>query len=79
MSELLLPSNEPPPVWPMPDGKVRGQSFSPLYKSVPMATQNDQRFYELMVLVDSLRSGQAREMSLAADEMIKRLDAYDTP
>jgi len=72
-------SEEPPPVWPHPDGEVRGQSFSPLYTSVPQAAREDSRFYELMVLVDALRGGQARVMRIAADEMVNRLDSYGTP
>lgn len=76
LTGLLMASGEPPPVWPYPDGEVRGQSFLPLYKSVPQAAREDSRFYELMVLVDALRGGQAREMRIAADEMLKRLDAY---
>ena len=79
LSELIVASNEPPPVWPDPEGEVRGQSFSPLYKSVPPAAREDGRFYELMALVDSLRGGQAREIRVAVDEMTKRLDSYGNP
>ena len=31
--------DEPPPVWPDPEGRVRGASFSPLYKSAPEAAR----------------------------------------
>jgi len=32
-------TKEVPPVWPDPEGKVRGESFSPLYRSAPEATR----------------------------------------
>ena len=35
----LLDDGELPPVWPDPKGKVRGQAFLPLYKSVPKAAE----------------------------------------
>lgn len=66
-------SNEPPPVWPDPEGDIRGYEFSPLYKAVPKAAVNDQKFYELLVLVDAIRDGRARERELAIQEIKKRL------
>jgi hypothetical protein len=65
--------NEPPPVWPYAKGEVRGYSFSPLYRSVPQAALADQRLYELLVLVDAIRGGKARERELAIRELQKRL------
>ena len=63
-----------PPVWPDPDGEVRGQSFSPLYKSVPKAAREDHRLYELLSLIDAIRGGRARERQVAYNEMKKRID-----
>jgi len=62
-----------PPVWPDPDGEVRGQSFSPLYKSVPKAAQEDDRLYELLSLIDAIRGGRARERQMAYGEIKKRM------
>jgi hypothetical protein len=62
-----------PPVWPDPDGEVRGQSFSPLYKSVPQAAREDGKLYELLTLVDALRGGRARERQMAHQEIKKWL------
>jgi hypothetical protein len=76
LSSMLASSGEPPQVWPVPDGGVRGQAFSPLYKSVPRAAQEDAKLYELLALVDALRGGFARERSLAASEIEKRLDRF---
>lgn len=68
--------DEPPPVWPDPEGRVRGESFSPLYKSVPVAARNDPRLYELLALVDAIRGGRARERDIAKKELQKRLKQY---
>jgi hypothetical protein len=66
-------SSEPPPVWPDADGEVRGEAFSPLYKSVPKAARADRNLYELLVLVDAIRGGRAREREIAVKEIRKRL------
>lgn len=60
-------------VWPDPEGKERGQSLQPLYPSVPYAARIDSRLYEVLVLVDALRSGAAREREIATPELIRRL------
>lgn len=70
--------NEPPPVWPAPEGKVRGESFSPLYKSAPVAAKNDPLLYELLVLVDAIRGGRAREREMAKKELARRLEHYES-
>ena len=76
ISSMLVASNEPPLVWPDPLGEVRGQAFSPLYKSVPKAAREDRNLYELLALVDALRGGNARERHIAASELQKHLDRY---
>ena len=76
LAEKLVLSGEPPPVWPDPEGEVRGQSFSPLYKSAPKAARKDACRYELLVLIDAIRGGNARESQLAAEEIQRRLDDY---
>jgi len=60
-------------VWPHPEGKVRGQSVRPLYRTVPKAASNDPKLYELLALVDAIRIGKARERNLAAEELRKRM------
>jgi hypothetical protein len=72
----FVADNEPPPVWPDSMGDVRGESFSPIYKSAPRAAQNDPRLYELLAIVDAIRGGRARERDIAARELKKRLDLY---
>lgn len=76
LNAYFVNDNEPPPVWPDPEGEVRGESFSPLYKSVPVAAKNDSRLYQLLVLVDALRGGRARERDMAKKELKKWLQEY---
>lgn len=61
------------PVWPDPEGEIRGYSFSPLYKSAPMAAKKDIILYEYLVLVDAIRDGRAREREYAVKEINVRL------
>jgi hypothetical protein len=70
---MLVATADPAPVWPDPEGEVRGESFSPLYKSVPRAARADHRLYELLVLVDAIRGGRSREREIAIWEISKRL------
>ena len=68
--------NEMPPVWPDPDGEVRGESFAPLHKSVPSAAKNDERLYRLLALVDAIRGGSARERAAARKALAQDLNQY---
>ena len=70
-----MKTQEPPPVWPFAEGNTRGYAFLPLYKTVPKAAKEDERFYELLVLVDAIRGGRARERQLAIQELRKRLSS----
>ena len=77
LSKHFVKDNEPPPVWPDPEGLVRGLSFSPLYKSAPHAATRDGRLYELLVMVDAIRDGRAREKDMAIKILKRYLDSYD--
>ena len=68
-----------PPVWPYPEGKVRGTAFSPLYPTVPIAALRDPVLYEYLALVDAIREGRAREKRMAERELTKRLRTHDQP
>jgi hypothetical protein len=70
----FLDDGEPPPVWPYPDGCVRGLSFSPLYKNAPKAALLDSRLLELLALCDAIRSGRTRERVLAVELLRKALN-----
>ena len=69
-------SSELPPVWPDKNGQIRGEAFSPIYKLAPQAAQKDQELYELLVIVDAIRGGRARERKIAIDELRQRLNQY---
>ena len=77
LAEEIVPSAEPVPVWPDPDGEVWGASFSPLYKSAPKAARTDPELYELLVLVDAIRGGKARERNIGIREIKIRLASYE--
>jgi len=77
LAQLIVASDtEPPPVWPDSEGEVRGISFFPLYKMAPKAARSDNNLYELLALVDALRSGRIRERQIAEQEVKKRLEQY---
>lgn len=60
-------------VWPYSKGTHRGQSITPLYKTVPEAAINDPVLYEYLALVDAIRVGNTREKIIAISELKKRL------
>ena len=76
LKDQFISVNEMPPVWPDPDGEVRGESFAPLHKSVPYAAKKDEKLYMLLALVDAIRGGSARERAAAREELEQRLSQY---
>jgi hypothetical protein len=77
LNKVIVPSSDPPPVWPHAQGTMRGVALSPLYRTVPEAAMRDPALYELLALVDALRDGRARERNLAAKELESRLRASE--
>ncbi len=73
LDALLPPSDSQPLVWPDPKGKARGLSLPPLYKSATFASRQDPDLYELLTLVDAIRSGRLRERNLAMKLLTERL------
>ena len=63
-------------VWHYVRGTGRGQHIEPLYSSVPEAAMRDEELYQLLVIVDTLRIGRAREKEIAIKELRIRLDRY---
>lgn len=62
-------------VWPSPTGKSRGETLRPIYDSVPVAAASDPQLYELLVLVDCLRTGRSKERKVATELLAERLGA----
>lgn len=71
-SEIAM-SNDPPPVWPWPEGDTRGVGLEPLYRKVPQAALRDSELYKLLTLVDAIRDGRARERKIAEQDLVRRL------
>lgn len=64
--EIVL-GQDPVPVWPYAEGDQKGLALEPLYSSVPKSVVQypDPAFYDLLVLVDAIRQGRARERNIA--------------
>lgn len=60
-------------VWPDAEGVVSGQKIEPLHPKVPLACKKDSKLYELLAMVDALRTGKIREQELAAEELERRI------
>ncbi len=73
LNAQIVDSSDLPPVWPDPEGNVRGVGFEPLSRAVPKAVRKDPVLYELLALIDALRDGRARERQMAERELIARL------
>ena len=63
-------------VWPNKRGTVRGQSITPLYPTLPEVVEHDEELYRLLVIVDTLRMGGARERDIAIQELDKYIAVY---
>jgi hypothetical protein len=70
LNSIISPSSDPVPVWAYSKGTVRGISLAPLYPTVPECAIRAPKLYDLLTLVDALRSGQARERN-AAEKLLK--------
>jgi DNA-binding Lrp family transcriptional regulator len=73
LAKQIVPSGELPPVWPDPNGSVRGETFMPLHRSALAVARKDPKMYEWLALVDAVRDGRARERRRAEAELEKRL------
>ena len=63
-------------VWHYAKGTARGQQIEPLYATVPEAAMRDDELYKLLVIVDTLRMGRAREKEIAIEELTQRINHY---
>ena len=73
LNQQIEAGSELPPVWPFAEGRQRGASLEPLYKTVPAAALRDPFLYELLALIDAIREGRARERKLAEKELVDRV------
>jgi hypothetical protein len=75
LSDELAPTNEPPPVWPDPKGKVRGVALEPLHENAPAVARKDPELAKRLFLIDAIRLGDGRVRSLATKHLSKSLKA----
>jgi len=63
-------------VWLMTGKKAtraRGRVIEPLYRTAPLAAEEDPVLHEYLALADTLRIGRARERAMASEELVRRL------
>ena len=70
---LIVSSGSDIHVWPWAHGGARGLAVTPLFESVPQATQNDAKLYEYLALVDAIRLGGRREENMARSRLEQEL------
>ena len=63
-------------VWPYTKGDKLGQAIEPLYGFDPGRIAEDKELYQLLTLSDALRVGRAREKTLAAEMLEKKILGY---
>jgi hypothetical protein len=73
LSKDISAGAELPPVWPSPDGTIRGTTFQPMHKIVPAAAAKDPCLYAILAMIDALRDGRTRERQIAERELAARL------
>lgn len=72
--EVIIQPDGLPPVWASPYGSIKGKAITPIYKSVPKAAMRDVELYELLSIVDIFRFGRTREIEIAKEILIERLN-----
>lgn len=71
----LVAAADEAPVWAHPAGHAKGPSISPIYRTASAAALADPALHRLLALLDALRTGRARERSLAAGLLKLELEA----
>lgn len=77
----IVAGSDPIPVWPYGEGEARGVALKPLYHNVPesIAKHPDPLFYDLLTLLDAIRSGRARERQIAGQKLSEILKSNKNP
>jgi hypothetical protein len=78
LASQLMAAPEEAPVWAHPTGKAKGPTLSPLYRTAPQAALADPALHRLLALLDALRTGRARERTLAAKLMETELMRFSS-
>jgi len=73
MNKHLFSAGSRIPVWPTQLGDQEGYSISPLHPGAPRAALADPTLYGILVMIDSMRVGRARETNVASELLCKAL------
>jgi hypothetical protein len=65
------------PVWAHAQGSAKGPSLSPIYRTAADAALADPALHRMLALLDALRSGRARERTLAASLLKEEMERAD--
>lgn len=65
------------PVWAHPAGSAKGPTLPPIYRTAPQAALIDPALHRLLALLDALRTGRARERTLATRLLEAELMRFD--
>lgn len=60
-------------VWPYSFGEIIGQSIEPFYPNQVNAVKEDEQLYKLLALIDVIRVGKLREITVAKEELKKAI------
>jgi hypothetical protein len=76
LNKIIAAGDSPIPVWPtLTEDAERGIELKPLHHCVPKSITKypDPFFYQLLSLLDALRSGRARERNIGAEKISEML------
>lgn len=76
--KVPAPEHTLPPVWPDPDGPVKGAAVIPLYPTLPKVVQQDPVLHPYIALIDAVRMGRAPQRAAAVHELDERFSQIDT-
>jgi hypothetical protein len=74
LRDVLAANDEPAPVWPHPNGQIRGVAVEPLHKKAPQLAISDPALWEPLALIDAIRLGDGRVRSVASARLSELLD-----
>ncbi len=73
LNEFFSEGREPMLCWPYEKGQHRGMALAPIYKTAPQAALADPFLYELLALIDAIRTGRSREVTMAEELLRERI------
>lgn len=71
-SEMIPP--DPALVWSARAGNTEGIMIRPIHEGVPIAADNDQNLYQILSLLEAIRGGKPRELTIARKLLAKLLE-----